>query len=806
LAGAGGGWPAGLPVPLTGFVGRERERAEVARLVAASRLVTLVGAGGVGKTRLAVEVAAGLSADFGDGADLIDLSAVADPVLLPGAVAAGLGVDERGSTGLDERLVRVLRDQHRLLVLDNCEHLRGACADLAAGVLAACRGLVVLATSRESLGLPGEVTWRVPSLNFPWPEHPPALEEMESFEAIALFLARARAARPGLLVGPDEAAAITSICFRLDGIPLALELAAARVGALSLEEVAERLTGCFELLARSGTGPARHQTLRASVEWSHQLLSEPERALFRRLAVFAGGWSLEAAEEVCALPPVAVEDVAGLLAALVDKSLVQAEQTPTGSRYRLLESIRGFAAEQLAESGELRAVRSRHCRYYTDLAERSAPKLLGPEQSDCAQRLDQETENLRAARRWCEQDSAGASSGLRLAASLWEYWHIRGRLAEGTAWLEDALARGGEPGQARAAALSGLGVLVSLQGDHERSRELFSHSKDGFHDIGDVPGEARASAHLGNARALCGDLAGSAEAFERALELARQFDDCWHEAYALYCSGFILCLSGDVAGARSRLTVAAGLFGRTGDRRGYAYCRLGVAECMAHEGQAAEALPVLREAVVIFEAFPERWGLLWGAALLAQACAAVGDWPRAVMLHGVVETVSERTGGQPFAHLQDILNGLETQGRHHLGPALEAARQAGRVTGRGDQLIAALWPAQGADRDTAAGTDRAASTGPAAARGLPLTRREREVAELIAHGLTNRQIGARLFIAERTVDTHVGRILDKLGCASRAQVAAMVTAAAAVAMAASGAAVGSDAGQPDSRARPAARH
>ena len=456
-------WPAGLPVPLTRFVGRTGELAQVARLVAANRLVTLVGAGGVGKTRLALEVAAAVSPDFSDGTVLIDLSAVADPALLPGAMARSLGVEERASAGLNQRLIRVLRSQGRLLVLDNCEHLRGACANLAAALLGACPGVVVLATSRERLGVPGEVTWRVPSLAFPWPEHLPAAADIENFEAVALFLDRARAACPGLQIGPAEIVAITSICFHLDGIPLALELAAARAGALSLAEIADRLAGPFGLLAGSGAGPARHQTLRASVEWSYQLLPEAERVLFGRLAVFAGGWALDVAEAVCGAPPLAPEQVAALLAALVDKSLVQVDQTPAGGRYRLLEVIRAFAAEQLAESGDAEQVRAQHGSYYAGLAERSAPMLLGPDQAGCARRLDQETSNLRAARRWCAGDPARGGTGLRLAAGLWEYWHIRGRLAEGSAWLEEALAAGCGPELARAAALNGLGVLVSLR-------------------------------------------------------------------------------------------------------------------------------------------------------------------------------------------------------------------------------------------------------------------------------------------------------------------------------------------------------
>jgi predicted ATPase len=408
---ADSGWPSGLPFPLTPFIGRERELADIARLLTASRLVTLTGAGGVGKTRLAVEVAAAVTG-FGDGANFIDLSSVRDPALLPGAVARSLDMEDRDGTDLRQRLARVLRGQRRLLVIDNCEHLRAACAGLVTELLSQCPGSAVLATSRAPLGVPGEVTWRVPSLSFPWPENPPAVEELEGFEAVALFLARARCARPGMPVEPGDAPAVTSICYRLDGIPLALELAAARASAMSLAEIAARLTGCMELLVSSGAGPARHQTLRASVEWSHQLLSGPERAVFRRLAVFVGGWTLEAAEAVCALPALAPrpapgsslvgqEEVAGLLASLVDRSLVQADHIPTGSRYRLLEVIRAFAAERLAEAGELSAARERHAVFYTEFCERARAQQYGPHLAEWARRVDPETGNLRAARAWC---------------------------------------------------------------------------------------------------------------------------------------------------------------------------------------------------------------------------------------------------------------------------------------------------------------------------------------------------------------------------------------------------------------------
>src|SRR5215469_1125255 len=287
---AGRPWPAGLPVPLTPLVGRRREVADVRALVAGSRLVTLTGPGGVGKTRLAIEAGAGLAGSFGDGCDLVDLSAVPDPGSLLGAVCMTLGVEERDQDGLAERLARILRPQHRLVILDNCEHLASACAALSASLLGTCPRLAILATSRQRLGVPGETTWRVPSLGFPPPGPLPLLSQLESFDAVALFVARAREVRAGFAIGTDDVAAVISICSQLDGIPLALELAASRAGALGVGEIADRLGGRLELLASTADGAARHRTLRASVEWSCQLLTVAELALFRRLAVFAGGW------------------------------------------------------------------------------------------------------------------------------------------------------------------------------------------------------------------------------------------------------------------------------------------------------------------------------------------------------------------------------------------------------------------------------------------------------------------------------------------------------------------------------------
>jgi non-specific serine/threonine protein kinase len=758
-------WPAGLPAPLAPFVGRAAELAEIARLVGSNRLVTLVGAGGVGKTRTAIEVAASLQSLFADGVDLVDLSVVAAPELVPAAAARALGVEDRTGADLAERVARVLRSQQRLVLLDNCEHVRSGCGELAGRLLAACPEVTILATSRVSLAVPGELTWRVPSLTFPWPDHRPALEDLECFEAAELFLARARAACPQLAIGPGDVPAIALICFRLDGIPLALELAAARAGALSLDDIASRLTSRSELLARSGAGLARHQTLLASLEWSCQLLGAEELILLRRLAIFRGGWQLEAVEVICTDQAVPAARAAALLVALVDHSLVQVDQSPP-TRYRLLETIRSFAYDQLASSGELEEVRARHGRYFAELAERSAAIMLGPRQASWARSLDAESENLRAARDWCSADQSRSALLLRLVSGLWEYWQIRGRLKEAAEALTEALAAADGPARARAAALNGLGLIISLRGEVERGRPMLAEAAECYRRAGDVRGESRAWAHLGNTLAILGEDAGAADAFARGLALARESGDIWYEAFALYLAGWPATMNGDLAFGIDRGSRSARMFEQAGDERAAGYALALLADCAVRDGRAAEAIGLLRRSLSVFEDLPDRWGLLYGTSVATSAGAALGDWPLVATLIGVTDSLRERTGGQLFPHQVSALGAAAAAAERALGPAMAARIAVGQAIGRGDTIAAALWPP--------ASHPPAGAAGPAA--GGALTPRERDVAQLITAGLTNRQIGARLFIAERTVDTHVGRILAKLGCTSRAQVAAMMAA------------------------------
>ena len=415
-----------LPVQLTTFVGRVDEMKEIARLVDANRLVTLTGAGGVGKTRMAVHLATDLAGEFGNGAWYVDLAPITDPDVVPVTVARALGLPDQPGRSTMDTLLGFIRDRHMVVVLDNCEHLLDACAALCVSLLGAAPRLTVLATSREPLGVTGEATWRVPSLSL-------------ADEAIELFTDRARRARPDFRVTDDNAARVTEICRRLDGMPLAIELAAARVRALSLAEIVDSLHDRFRLLTGGArTAVRRQQTLRASVDWSHALLTQPERVLFRRLAVFAGGFDLDAAQAVAGDDEVERYQVLDQLTLLVDKSLLVADDSTGRTRYRLLETVRQYAQEKLGESGEADAVRTCHRDYYTAMA----AMLDAPAGHDYERRIEQaeaEIDNLRAAFAWSREQS-DIELALALACSLQPLWRARGRLQEGLVWFDAALA------------------------------------------------------------------------------------------------------------------------------------------------------------------------------------------------------------------------------------------------------------------------------------------------------------------------------------------------------------------------------
>jgi predicted ATPase/class 3 adenylate cyclase len=595
-----------LPVQLTSFVGRGAQMTDLEKLLVDNRLVTLIGAGGAGKTRLGVEIAARIAAEFGDGVWYVDLAPLTDPDLVPVAVARALGLPDQPGRSTMDTLARFVRDRLMLVVLDNCEHLLDACAELVVALLGAAPGLTVLATSREPVGVSGEATWRVPSLSL-------------RDEAIELFAERARLVQTDFTV-TDNAAAVAEICRRLDGMPLAIELAAARVRALSLAEILEGLHDRFRLLTGGArTAVRRQQTLRASVEWSHALLSEPERILFRRLAVFLGGFDLDAARAVASGADMQRFLVLDLLTLLVDKSLVVATDSGGRTRYRLLETVRQYAAEKLGESGEADSVRSRHRDYYTAMA----ALLDAPAGRDYERRLDQaeiEIDNLRAAF-WWSREHSDIELAMQLASSLQPLWQARGRIREGLAWFDATLAdlETRHPSVApavRARALADrarLATSAGATGGMDQAQEALAIARE----VDDPALLARALTACGLIAAVSAEAAGPY--FAEAIGLARESDDRWRLSQILASQAGGAIFAGDPIAARAPAEEGRDLADAIGDRFVSRLCRwcLGMAQTWRGDlaGAAAQFAELAAEAKAAYD------GLMEGRSLVGQGLA-----------------------------------------------------------------------------------------------------------------------------------------------------------------------------------------
>jgi predicted ATPase/class 3 adenylate cyclase len=580
-----------LPVQLTTFVGREMQTLEVGRLVRSSSLLTLTGAGGCGKTRLALQVAADVLDDFADGIWLTELARLTDPQLVAQEVARVTGAPD-DSTGVLDRLVSHLRAKSTLLVLDNCEHVVDACAEMATTLLETCPGVRILATSREALGVAGETAWRVPSLTIPDVRHLPTPEAMTQYEAIRLFVDRAVQARSDFCVNNDNAPAVAEICHRLDGIPLAIELAAARMRMLTAQEIHARLDDRFRLLTGgSRTALPRQQTLRALIDWSYDLLSERERTLLRRLSIFMGRFTLEGAEHVCADDEIDDLSILDLLGELVDKSLVLAEENHQ-TRYRMLETVRQYVREKLVDSGDAVRMREAHMRYFAELAPTLVRIGVLREKLDA---VEAEHDNIRAALEWSIGE-ADARSALQLAGALAPFWRIRAYRQEGARWLLSALELPGEvePGL-RAKALGDAGALL-LSADESRAEELLRAGYELYEALGDPAGMSRTIHLRANLACARGDYELGVSLFERTLELNREAGNPRAIAASLNALGN-LAMGSDFDLARTRFEEGLSMARELGDSFIATQLTANLGSLAREEGDRPEARRLLRQAV-----------------------------------------------------------------------------------------------------------------------------------------------------------------------------------------------------------------
>jgi len=665
--------PNNLPQQATSFIGREQALAELKRLLAKTRLLTLTGSGGCGKTRLSLQLAADTLERFPDGAWFVELAPLADAGLVAQTVATVLGLKEEPGKSIGQTLIQYLMDKRLLLLLDNCEHLLDGCAKLADALMHQCPHVTVLASSREGLGIGGEQAYRVPSLSLPHPKQAHTPASVTPFEAVQLFTDRAQLARADFQVTQQNADTLASICNQLDGIPLAIELAAARVRSLSVEEINSKLDERFRLLTGgSRTALPRQQTLRSLIDWSYDMLREPEKQLLQRLSVFAGGWLLAAATKVCAGDGVQDRDVLDLLTSLCDKSLVVVELNDGHTRYRLLETVRQYVRERLLESGGGDALRDRHRGYFLELAEAAEPKLMGAEQAEWLHRLDEEHDNLRSALDW-SLVAAGSEGGLRLCGALQRFWSMRGYLSEGREWCVRVLGKAGgeERTRGRAKALNVAGVLARQQSDYPAARAWLEESLAIQRQLGDRWGMATSLNNLGTVAWDQGDFPSTRAWLEESLAIMRELGDRWGIARSMTNLGNVAWEQGDYPSARALHEESLAIMRQLGDRRVIAasLLNLGVVAYAQDDYPAAGAL--YEESLAIMRELGDGSGIARLLTNLGNLVSDQGDFASAQALYQESVAVGRELGDR--RGIADSLAGLATPVAA-LGSSLRAAR------------------------------------------------------------------------------------------------------------------------------------
>jgi predicted ATPase/DNA-binding CsgD family transcriptional regulator len=797
------------------FVGRERELDELRRFVPSTRAVTLCGPGGIGKTRLALRVLAELADDFPDGVWFVELGDVRQPELVVSRVASVIGVDEEPGRPLLETLADALRPRRLLLALDTCEHLIDSCALLCHRLLASSQGLHVLATSREPLRMAAEAVWQVPPLSLPQPGVPEAPEELSRYEAVRLFGDRAEASLPGFALGAGNLPAVSALCRSLDGVPLAIELAAAWVRVLSVEQIVTRLDDRFRLLTSGDrTAPPRQRTLRAAIDWSHDLLAGREQVMLRRLSVFAG-WSLEMAEQICPSDDLPAADVLDLLAALADKSLVVVDSGAHGqTRYRMLDTIREYAAARLAAAGEAAMLQQRLHDYTLRETERLMQMGMAlvpapwPVTVQTFRRFDSDLGNLRQVLGRCLAGRE-AEIGLRICTAMAPVWIVRGSFAEGAEWFDSflaldspvapvpaavlgpamvgraQLALASDPVGAQVRAAEGLEVCRGAGADFWTATGLNLLTEVALHagrdgEAADRAGEALAAARaagdrwnegyaLGTMAAAAGqrgDLAEAQRLGEAALAIMRGIDQQWGVARTLLGLGDLARLSGDAYGARRRYEEALAILREVNSRPEMARCLAGLGRIAMDEGQIAVGRQHLTRSIELSRSIGSRIGTIRGVEAFAALAVAEEQPERAVRLAAAAAALREAAQLPPR-------------------PAAWTDRYLAVARDLGQQAVDRLWE-QGSGLDASSAVQLALEGGPQPAADRPgtapsavrlapaggLTPRELEIVALIAKGHSNKAIGEELVISPATSARHVANIMLKLGLRSRAQIAA----------------------------------
>ena len=721
-----------LPQRLTTFVGRDQELAQLAQLLDQARLVTLTGAGGCGKTRLALEAASLPSQARPTPAHFVDLAPVAHGWLVPHALAAALAVTEKPQAQLLETVCAALQSEPALIVLDNCEHLLQAAAEAADAVLRGCPQVRIIATSREALNIAGETCFQVAPL--------------EIRDAVRLFLQRARLSRPELHAEFEDVAVIQELCERLDRLPLAVELAAGRLRALPLGAVDSGMDNRFQLLSSGPrTAPARQQSLRASLDWSYDLLDEEERNCFDRLAVFAGGCDARAATIVC-------ESDLDTLVRLAEKSMVMVVESNTGpARYSLLETVREYAAEKLASAGQLEATRRRHLDYFLELAETAAHSIRDEARSAQALELDQD--NLRAALDWAGIEHPRLE--MRLAAALGRFWFERGHLSEGTQRLTTALSRGGHRDSVRASALKWAGSLARIYTGFESAQSLLRDSLAISREVGDESAEADTLHRLGNLLIGPGTFESAAALYSESLTIYERLNDSFMIAVLHFHHGLLARFRGDTSNARRWLEQSETELRTAGNEFHLAQALNILGQLALELGDLQAAQSRLEEALSTCARLESNFGTAMALDGLSALASLKRRHERALRLAGAAEAVRSAVGMKMPSYYHKPLDRWRAPSRKSLGVAAAVVYEEGRRLGLQDAIAYGLGE-----------------------RHQPtfLSRRELQIAEFVTRGLTSREIAQRLGISTRTAEGHVERLRNKLGFRSRAQVAAWMTA------------------------------